>query len=1290
MKKHYLFLIFSLLLIGRASTSTAQLVTDNAFLQGHWLEAAIAPNGSWGNSITAPRTYHVTTGGTASYTDPITFTTPANSMDFNFDYRHDGFAAGSFASGPTPWYGPYFMPGTPFDGWSMQVNGIMSSAFYTDAGFNNTLGGTLAGSVTSYSNAGGVLTGVWTGTAAVGGALHITQTNTLDTNASYLIVTTKFINTGGTTLPGLYYFVSADPDNDVPDSAGSYATNNHIAYQNDYYHRVEVWARPPFSYHQNCFTGLSTKDCRAKALIYESWPPFMETGNDLDKVYAGTTTGMGTCYYAEGATTYDQDIAYAIVYNLGSLGAGDSTILSFAWIFTDSTGVDSAFPEPQIVTQGIAHDSLDTVRGCSLVGTSFPATVIGGTAGVWSWSHWTWAPATGLSATTGTNVTVNLLALGGPTTYTITGTDTAAGSMTSCNTKVFYMYVSPCSNAANNSPCFGDTLNLIYLGPDTVGTTYSWTGPHGFTSTLQDPFIFPATTADSGLYHVIKTLGAVHDTDSTYVIIHPLPTFILTNNSPLCEGAADTLRFGVSPDSAGESFMWHGPNGYIGTGVNPVLNGFIDADTGVYTVVGTTAHGCIDSATIHADMIPRPPAPVITNQLYCQNNTFHALAVVPATVYWWSAATGGASSTVSPIISTAVPGTTYVWASQFIGSCQSLRGVGSVHIKPTPPAPTATGQQYCQYIGPIDTVHVGSEAGATVRWYQLPTAGDTSSSELWPNLSIAGTYTFYVFQTDSLCESPSTAVPIIVHPKPNPPVTTSQLYCQYSATNPVIATPSGTGDFLTWFGTGIPTTGTLLAPYPNANIPGLDSFYVNETTEYNCVSDKQLDTVRIVPRPVAPGTRDTSYCQGAIAVPLNLQVDSAGTGGGDRLSWYLDAAQIDSIPVPLTTTPGTVTWYVSQTINNCQSDSAAVRVTTIYVPKFTITPSSPWVCQLDSISLAYNGTLLQNSSFKWSIPVGDSFGGGTVSTDSMIIVKFDSASLDAFVSLKATDDNGKCFSIDTLAIKVVPQPVAIAFTKSEVCLGDTTDLSIITKTTDAYQFVWYIDYNTLMGSSTALNIISANSNSGGPFTISWLDTGLHVIQLNSFSEEGCPSKPSYDTVDVHAQPDASFSYKYNEATLCLEDSVYFTANTFAYNNSYTWSPAHSFTNIDKPAAFGVLEQTQTTITLTVTDPFGCTASTSQQLDPGSCCTVAFPNAFTPNGDGHDDVFRPLFTGYHNFHIFRIQNRWGQTVFESTNSSMQWDGTFNGVPQDMGVYFYYLKYDCGGKSIETSGDVTLIR
>jgi gliding motility-associated-like protein len=306
------------------------------------------------------------------------------------------------------------------------------------------------------------------------------------------------------------------------------------------------------------------------------------------------------------------------------------------------------------------------------------------------------------------------------------------------------------------------------------------------------------------------------------------------------------------------------------------------------------------------------------------------------------------------------------------------------------------------------------------------------------------------------------------------------------------------------------------------------------------------------------------------------------------------------------------------------------------------------------------------------------------------MVVFDSSSDSTYLVLTTTDDYGKCSTQQSVRVTVIPHPTAYSYSKQDVCVGDTVTLAISTQSPDAYKFNWYVDYTTPIANSPAMAIIASNSNSGGPFSITWLDTGTHVIQLNTFTEQGCTSKPTFDTVNVHAVPDASFKITNIGNSLCIEDSVLFSANTINYNLAYAWAPAHSFTNINEPSAWGRVELAQSIITLKVTDPFGCAASASLELDPGTCCTVAFPNAFTPNGDGQNDFFRPLFSGYHRFHEFRILNRWGQTVFESANSSLQWDGNYNGVPQDIGVYFYYIKYDCGGKTIEESGDVTLIR
>ena len=60
------------------------------------------------------------------------------------------------------------------------------------------------------------------------------------------------------------------------------------------------------------------------------------------------------------------------------------------------------------------------------------------------------------------------------------------------------------------------------------------------------------------------------------------------------------------------------------------------------------------------------------------------------------------------------------------------------------------------------------------------------------------------------------------------------------------------------------------------------------------------------------------------------------------------------------------------------------------------------------------------------------------------------------------------------------------------------------------------------------------------------------------------------------------------------------------------------------------------------------------------------------------------------HDFRITNRLGQIIFQTTNINDGWDGKFNNTHQDLGVYFYYILYECDGKIQEKKGDLFLIR
>ncbi len=675
MKKHYFLLFFTGLLFW-GNVSFAQLVTDNAFLSGKWLQVAISPNGSWGNTVTAPAGYYCRGGSV--YADPILGTSPSLGMDFSYDQGHDGFTVGA-----VPYYGAYYLPGTPFDGWSMQVGGVRSDAYYTDLptttpyrGYYNAAGGTLHGTVTSYQlnndpcwYKSASMLGIWSGVAGPDSAIHITQTNRLDTFASWLNVTTKFVNTSDSPMHGVYYFVSADPDNDELLPGGSFPTDNHICYQDYVLNRHEVNAVPDPGSHHDAFSGLATTDCRARATIYNGWPPGTGVGNELDLVWAGAPTGgMCPCYYTLYSSTTAQDIAYGLIFNLGDIPPHDSIGFSFAWIFSDSTAIDSAYAnsQPYLATLGTFHDFEDTVVGCNLTGcgttpTSFLARIINGDDKDWANTRWTWAPSTGLSNTVGTSSTVNMLLLTGPTTYTITGTRDGFHSPcpSGSPTKTFLLHVIPCFNATNNGPvCFSDTLKLFAHG-DSTGATYFWYGPSGFSGftqyTRKNPIL---SWADTGWYYVVRTVGSVHDTAKTHVMLKPLPLVTAGSNSPVCSGAPNTLLLTATLFDPAVTFNWRGPNLFTSLTQNPSRPNPKVSDGGWYKVV-TSLNGCFDSGSVLVVIDSTPAVPTISsNSPICsKRNTLLLTAsdVTPGVSYSWTGPGGFTSVLQNPSIPPDVP-----------------------------------------------------------------------------------------------------------------------------------------------------------------------------------------------------------------------------------------------------------------------------------------------------------------------------------------------------------------------------------------------------------------------------------------------------------------------------------------------------------------------------------------------------------------------------------------------------------------------------------------------------------
>lgn len=155
------------------------------------------------------------------------------------------------------------------------------------------------------------------------------------------------------------------------------------------------------------------------------------------------------------------------------------------------------------------------------------------------------------------------------------------------------------------------------------------------------------------------------------------------------------------------------------------------------------------------------------------------------------------------------------------------------------------------------------------------------------------------------------------------------------------------------------------------------------------------------------------------------------------------------------------------------------------------------------------------------------------------------------------------------------------------------------------------------------------------------------------------------------------------------------SSTIYSNTSYTWTPANILNNptIYNPTSTPLVPSIITYEVL-IADSNGCENRDSIRLVVKDLsCTepeLFIPNAFTPNQDGSNDILFVRGSTIKEL-LFRIYDRWGEKVFETTNPKTGWDGTYKGKPAQAGVYDYYVEATCyNNEKFFKKGNVTVIK
>jgi gliding motility-associated-like protein len=257
-----------------------------------------------------------------------------------------------------------------------------------------------------------------------------------------------------------------------------------------------------------------------------------------------------------------------------------------------------------------------------------------------------------------------------------------------------------------------------------------------------------------------------------------------------------------------------------------------------------------------------------------------------------------------------------------------------------------------------------------------------------------------------------------------------------------------------------------------------------------------------------------------------------------------------------------------------------------------------------------------------------------------------------------------CKDTANITVVIKPKPNIGADQTVNVCYNHSTDISNLYNTTGLL-FNWWVNGHTVS------NVSAVSVTGDYQLTVSnsfgCLDTAVvHVIIL--------PPVQAYagsDTVGTSGEP----------MQLYASGGV-----------SYSWTPAQALNNSMIADPIAILYNDSTRFYVEVKDIGGCighaTVLVRTFLGSG---TYYVPSAFSPNGDGLNDIFRPIPVGIVSTDLFAVYNRYGQKIFESSKYLEGWDGTFKGEKQPVGNYVWILRgVAASGKVVERKGNVVLVR
>ena len=425
--------------------------------------------------------------------------------------------------------------------------------------------------------------------------------------------------------------------------------------------------------------------------------------------------------------------------------------------------------------------------------------------------------------------------------------------------------------AGSNSPlCVGG--NLLLTASTVPGASYSWTGPAGFTSLLQNPTISNVGVNRTGTYTVTASVNGCSATSSVSVTVNALPNASVTpQNAVICAGQSVTLNA-----SGGTSYSWSPAAGLSSTTVaSPTAS---PTASTIYTVTVTNAAGCASTAQTTVQVRATPVLTVSPNQTLCAGSST-TLSASGAQNYTWSPSTGLSNPRAANPIASPTATTTYTVTGDN-GGCSATATV-TITVEPLPTPSAGPDRVLCS--GQSAQLGSAPVAGLTYSW--SPSTGLSSTSSSQPTITLTNTgtaprtttYTLTAVSANN-CVGSST-VRVTVNPAVTVNAGAAQTFCS-GGSAPLGGAAAVAGYTYSWS----PTTGLANPSAAQTTVSLTNTTGAPSTTTYTLTASSNgcsnTSTVSVTVNPATSAAfayNAVSYCQSSANPTPTIGGNAGGT-----------------------------------------------------------------------------------------------------------------------------------------------------------------------------------------------------------------------------------------------------------------------------------------------------------------------------------------------------------------------------------------------------------------------------